>query len=192
MVIAMTAAKQNNVWTPANIVTMARIVLAPFVIAFIYFYAPAWWVLIFGFLAMITDKADGWLARRYGVSDLGTFLDPIADKVMLLGAFAVLVVNGWIWWLPAVAIAIREFAMSSWRSKLAREGISVPARKLAKYKTWFQSFTVAFALVPTVVDHHMWIVTTTLWFSVVITWVSFVQYVIDGSSKVKMRQFSGK
>jgi CDP-diacylglycerol---glycerol-3-phosphate 3-phosphatidyltransferase len=188
MVIAMTAAKQNNVWTPANIVTMARIVLAPFVIAFIYLYAPAWWVLIFGFLAMITDKADGWLARRYGVSDLGTFLDPIADKVMVLGAFAVLVTNGWMWWVPAALIAVRELAMSSWRSKLAREGISVPARKLAKYKTWFQSFTVAFALVPGVVDHHLWIVTITLWLSVAITWVSFIQYVIDGSSKVKMQR----
>jgi CDP-diacylglycerol--glycerol-3-phosphate 3-phosphatidyltransferase len=186
MVLAMEAAKRN-VWTPANIVTMSRIVLSPFVIAAIYWYAPAWWVLIFGFLSMITDKADGYLARRYGVSDLGTFLDPIADKVMVLGAFAVLVIHGWIWWVPAVLIAVREFAMSWWRSKLARQGIGVPARRLAKYKTWFQSFTVAAALVPGVVDDHRWIVSSLLWFSVAITWLTFVQYIKDGSSKVKMR-----
>jgi CDP-diacylglycerol--glycerol-3-phosphate 3-phosphatidyltransferase len=186
MAIAMGAAKRT-ILGPANIVTMSRIALAPFVIAAIYWFAPAWWVLIFGFLAMITDKVDGYLARRHGVTDLGTFLDPIADKVMVLGAFAILVLLGWVWWLPVALIAIREFAMSSWRSKLARRGISVPARKLAKYKTWFQSLTVAVALVPGVVDHARWSVTTLLWVSVVITWITFVQYLIDGSSKVNAR-----
>lgn len=179
---------RRTILTPANVVTIIRIVLAPFVVASIYWFAPAWWVLIFGFFSMITDKADGYLARRYGVTDLGTFLDPLADKVMVLGAFAVLVILGWVWWLPVVIIAGREFAMSWWRSKLARQDIAVPARKLAKIKTWSQSLTVAAALVPGVVDNAMWVVTTLLWVSVVITVVTFVQYVTDGSSKVKMQR----
>jgi CDP-diacylglycerol--glycerol-3-phosphate 3-phosphatidyltransferase len=187
MALAMDAVKKQ-VWGPANIVTMSRIALAPFVIAAIYWFAPAWWVLIFGFLAMMTDKADGWLARRHGVTDLGTFLDPIADKVMVLGALAVLVVLEWVWWLPAALIAVREFAMSWWRSKLARQGVSVPARKLAKYKTWFQSVTVAAALTPGVIDDARWVLTSLLWFSVALTWITFVQYLMDGSSKVKMKR----
>lgn len=187
MAIAMDAPKRT-ILGPANLVTMSRIALAPFVIAAIYWFAPAWWVLIFGFLAMITDKVDGYLARRHGVTDLGTFLDPIADKVMVLGAFAVLVVLEWMWWVPATLIAVREFAMSWWRSKLARHSISVPARRLAKYKTWFQSVTVAVALVPGVMDNARWLVTSLLWFSVVITWVTFAQYLADGSSKVKMKR----
>jgi CDP-diacylglycerol--glycerol-3-phosphate 3-phosphatidyltransferase len=187
MAIVMDAAKPS-IWGPANLVTMSRIVLAPFVIAAIYWFAPAWWVLIFGFLAMMTDKADGWLARRHGVTDLGTFLDPIADKVMVLGALAVLVILEWVWWVPVALIAVREVAMSWWRSKLARQGISVPARKLAKYKTWFQSWTVALALIPGVVDDARWALSSLLWFSVVLTWVTFVQYLLDGSSKVKMQR----
>lgn len=168
------------VWTPANVVTMVRIVLSPVVIVAIYLWAPSWWVLIFGFLSMITDKLDGYLARRYGTSELGIFLDPLADKFMVIGALTVLVVKGWAWWLPVALIAAREFAMSSFRSRMARKGISVPARRLAKWKTWAQSFTVAFALVPGVVDDARWIVTAMLWLSVVVTLYTFWQYVSDG------------
>src|SRR4051812_29898608 len=89
------------VWTPANVVTVARMLLSPVVVVTIYWYAPSWWVLVFGFLSMITDKVDGYLARRYGVTELGAFLDPLADKFMVLGSLAILVVKGWIWWLPA-------------------------------------------------------------------------------------------
>lgn len=187
MTVAEAAVTKRTILTPANVVTMSRIVLAPFVIASIYFFAPAWWVLIFGFLSMITDKADGWLARRYGVTDLGIFLDPIADKVMVLGSLTVLVVLGWAWWLPVVIIAARELAMSWWRSRLARQGVSVPARYLAKVKTWSQSLTVAAALAPGVTDHALWVVTVMLWVSVAITVITFVQYIVDGTSKVKMQ-----
>src|SRR5215469_8610750 len=90
----------RTILTLANVVTALRIVLSPVVVFVIYQYAPAWWVLIFGFCAMITDRIDGILARRYGTSELGIFLDPLADKFMVLGSLAVMVVRGWIWWLP--------------------------------------------------------------------------------------------
>lgn len=172
----------RTIATPANGVTALRIALAPVVVLIIYFYAPAWWVLAFGFVAMYTDKIDGWLARRYGVTALGTFLDPLADKVMVLGALSVLVAKGWVWWLPVAIIALREFAMSWWRSKLARKGISVPARRLAKWKTWVQSVAVAVALVPGVVTDARWLLTAMIWASVAITIVSFAQYVKDSKS----------
>jgi CDP-diacylglycerol--glycerol-3-phosphate 3-phosphatidyltransferase len=174
---------RRAVWTPANVVTMSRIALAPAVVVAIYWWAPAWWVLIFGFLAMITDKVDGWLARRYGVTDLGTFLDPLADKFMVLGALAALAVLEWVWWVPAALIALREVAMSSWRSRLARQGVSIPARPLAKFKTWSQSCTVALALAPGVVDDARWVLSTALWFSVCLTYVTFAQYVWDGRKR---------
>jgi len=170
----------HAVLTPANVVTMLRIALSPVVVVVIALYAPAWWVLVFGFLSMITDRVDGVLARRYGTSDLGAFLDPLADKLMVLGSLAVLVGRGWVWWLPAALIAAREVAMSWWRSRLARRGVSVPARKLAKWKTWSQSCTVALALVPGVVDDARWVLTSALWLSVALTLVTFGQYVRDG------------
>lgn len=164
---------------------MLRILLAPVVIAVIYLYAPAWWVLTFGFCAMITDRLDGFLARKYGSTELGTFLDPLADKVMVIGALAALVALGWVWWLPVSIITARELAMSAYRSKLAHSGISVPARQLAKWKTWVQSLTVAFALVPTVMDEHRWVVTSMIWLSALLTLVTFCQYIVDGHKKAE-------
>ncbi len=175
---------RHAVRTPANIVTSLRILLTPVVVAVIYFYAPAWWVLIFGFASMMTDQLDGYLARRYGTSKVGAFLDPLADKLMVLGALGVLVAKGWVWFFPVVVIAVREVAMSWWRSKVARRGISIPARRSAKYKTWTQSFTVAFAITPGVVDDHRWLLTTMLWISVVYTVVTFAQYLRDGQASL--------
>lgn len=183
MAVAPQRVSSHAIRTPANAVTALRIALSPVVIWVIYAYAPAWWVLLFGFLSMITDRIDGVLARRYGTSALGTFLDPLADKVMVLGSFGALVALGWIWWLPAALIASREVAMSWWRSRLARQSISVPARPLAKVKTWSQSCTVALALVPGVVDGHRWLLTTALWVSVALTLLTFAQYVRDGRAR---------
>jgi len=168
--------------TPANAVTTVRILLTPVVIVVIYRYAPAWWVLAIGFVSMMTDHLDGYLARRYGTSEFGAFLDPLADKLMVLGSLYALVALGWVWWLPVTLIAVREVAMSSWRSRLARNGVSVPARKSAKYKTWTQSFAVAAALVPGIVSNHRWIVTSIVWLAVAFTLLTFLQYVRDARS----------
>lgn len=173
-------AGEHTIMTPANGVTLLRILLAPVVVAAIYFYAPAWWVLIFGFLSMITDRVDGWLARKYGVSALGTFLDPLADKIIVLGAFGALVALDWVWWVPAFLIAARELAMSFWRSRLAKRGISVPATELARFKTWAQSVAVAIALTPGVVEHAKWVLDAAVWFAVAITMITFAQYIRGG------------
>jgi len=170
--------------TPANAVTTLRILLTPVVVGVIYFYAPSWWVLIFGFFSMMTDQLDGYLARRYGTSKVGAFLDPLADKLMVLGSLIVLVALEWVWWLPVAIIIVREVVMSAWRSVVARKGVAIPARKSAKYKTWMQSFTVAIALVPSVVDDHRWLLTTMLWVAVAFTVVTFVQYVRDGRASL--------
>ena len=180
MTVTAPPVSSHAIRTPANAVTALRIILAPVLIAVIYFYAPAWWVLVFGFVAMFTDRIDGILARRYGTSSFGAFLDPIADKLMVLGALSVLVVKGWAWWLPVALIAGREVAMSWWRSKrVAGRGPAIAPRRLAKLKTWSQSFTVAFALTPGVVDNSLWIVTSMLWLSVAMTLYTFWQYVED-------------
>lgn len=176
---------RHAVRTPANIVTMLRIILAPVVVYAIYNYGPAWWVLVFGFLAMITDRVDGILARRYGTSKLGILLDPIADKIIVLGSLFALVARDWVWWLPVALITAREIGMSYFRSYYARKGVYVSARYLAKIKTWAQSFVVAFALVPGLVTDHKWILTSMLWVALTLTLVTFAQYVFDGRPTTK-------
>ncbi len=187
MTLAQQPVSRHTLRTPANAVTALRILLAPVLVAAIHYYAPAWWVLAFGFLAMITDRIDGMLARRYGTSAVGTFLDPLADKLMVLGAMGALVANGFVWWVPVVLIAAREVGMSYWRSELARKGVSVPARPSAKYKTWTQSFTVALAITPGVVDNYSWLLNVVLWASVAITYVTLAQYLTDSRKPASAR-----
>ena len=165
--------------TPANIMTLVRILLTPFVIVAIYLSAPSWWVVLFAFVVMFTDRVDGILARRYGTSSIGTFMDSLADKVLVLGSMIILVATDDFWWLPVAIIALREVAMSVWRSRLASRGISVPARQSGKYKVWVQSLAVGLALIPGVQSHAALVVDLCLWVAVAFTAYSFAQYVFD-------------
>ena len=104
--------------TPANVVTIARIVATPFLLVAIAADHSSWlslglWILLAG-----TDGVDGWMARRHGTTRSGAFLDPLADKLLVLGAMAVLVAVDVFWWLPVALVAGRELAMSVYRLSL--------------------------------------------------------------------------
>ena len=79
---------------------------------------------------------------------LGAFLDPIADKLIVLGGLGVLAERGDIWWWPVLVIAARELGVSAFRSWSSRRGTSLPARKLGKYKAFLQYMTVGSVLLP--------------------------------------------
>jgi CDP-diacylglycerol--glycerol-3-phosphate 3-phosphatidyltransferase len=111
----------------------------------------------------------------------GAFLDPLADKALVLGAMWALVVDGGFWWLPVLLITAREVGISAFRSYWGRRGLAVPARFWAKIKTVVQSLAVALALVPPIADNHAWIAEGTLWVAVVLTLVTGAQYVLEGS-----------
>ena len=101
------------------------------------------------FVLCATDGIDGYLARRHGTTRSGAFLDPLADKVLVLGAMFSLVGNGVFWWCRSLIIAAREVVISVYRSVRRRQrGVSVPASQLAKYKTLCQQLAVGFALLP--------------------------------------------
>ncbi len=128
----------------------------------------------------VTDWLDGQLARRYGVSKSGAFLDPLADKILVLSAMAMLVARDVFWFLPVLLIATREIAMSLYRSIVARGGISIPARKSAKYKTFVQQVCVGFTLLPWVATNATWVAISLLWLAVVLTLGTGWQYLRDG------------
>ena len=132
------------------------------------------WIAVAG-----SDALDGWVARRQGSTSSGAFLDPLADKVLVLGALTVLVIKSRIWWLPVALIAAREVAISGYRSYVGRRGISVPARRWAKIKTIVQEVAVGFALLPFTSDDK-WVATAVLWVAVALTLVTGVQYLLDG------------
>ncbi|MGH9060602.1 MAG: CDP-alcohol phosphatidyltransferase family protein, partial [Acidimicrobiales bacterium] len=119
---------------------------------------------------------DGYMARRQGVTRSGAFLDPLADKLLVLGAMAALVVDGELWWLPVGLIAAREVGMSVYRTRVGRRGVSVPAKGWAKAKCWAQVLTVGLALVPPVAGQAELTVDVMVWVAVVLTAWTGAQY----------------
>lgn len=164
--------------TPANAVTVGRLVFSPVLFVLIARSNDSWPALVLWIALAVTDGVDGWLARRHGATHSGAFLDPLADKALVLGALAALVVRGRFWWVPVALIAARELGMSAYRAWAGRRGVSVPARPLAKTKTVVQEVAVGFALLPLTAGAG-WPATTLLWVAVVLTVWSGLQYVVD-------------
>jgi CDP-diacylglycerol--glycerol-3-phosphate 3-phosphatidyltransferase len=161
--------------TWANALTVGRILLAPLLFAMIANRGASWPAAIFWMALCSTDFFDGWLARRQGATRSGAFLDPLADKVLVLGAMWMLWSRGVFWWPPVVIITVREVAVSVYRSVVAARGVSVPAKPLAKLKTVTQQLAVTFALLPPTHD-KTWLWGTLLWLAVILTVVTGLQY----------------
>lgn len=166
--------------TPANAVTVVRLLIAPLLFAMVASDGASWAALAFWVVLASTDGLDGWIARRQGATRSGAFLDPLADKVLVLGVMWALVQTDIFWWLPVALIALREIGISVYRSWKGRRGISVPARPWAKVKTVVQDVAVGFALLPSTVDRPG-IAITVLWIAVVLTLVTGAQYLLDGA-----------
>jgi cardiolipin synthase len=127
-----------------NLLTMSRIAVIPILVILLYFDGHFWrWVAFCLFaVACITDFFDGYLARsRKQVSELGRFLDPIADKLLVAAVILVLVaerrISGWSV-LPALIILCREILVSGLREYLAGVNVGMPVSQLAKWKTLLQ------------------------------------------------------
>jgi CDP-diacylglycerol---glycerol-3-phosphate 3-phosphatidyltransferase len=170
--------------TPANAVTLTRLGLSPILLVVIASGGASWFALSGWVVLTASDGIDGYIARRQGVTSSGAFLDPLADKVLVLGALAALVVRGDLWWFPAGLIAVREVAVSVFRSRLAQRGISVPARWWAKVKTVVSEVAIGFALLPPTTDVQ-WFYKGLIWVAVVLTLVTGVQYFSEGGRKVR-------
>jgi CDP-diacylglycerol--glycerol-3-phosphate 3-phosphatidyltransferase len=163
--------------TWANLITVSRIVLSPVMFLVIPDHERGSW-LAFGlwFVLCVSDGVDGYLARRHGTTASGAFLDPLADKVLVLGAMFVLVKHGVFPLLPVAIIAAREFVISVYRTFVASKGVSIPASQLAKWKTLFQQLAVGFALWPWFAVDASWWWLSLLWIAVVLAVASGAQY----------------
>lgn len=128
-------------WTPANVVTVVRIACIPVLAAMML----ATWgdesvkaivCLVFFGLISLTDTLDGYLARsRNEVTTFGKFMDPIADKLLVMAALLALVEQGGLTaWVPLVIVS-REFLVSGLRMVAASCGVVIAASGLGKAKT---------------------------------------------------------
>src|SRR5438445_5928061 len=165
--------------SPADQLTVARALSVPIVIVLYAwdFHGHAYWATAVFCLAMTTDFFDGKLARRHGRSSaLGSLLDPIADKVLVLGTMVMLVglhvVPGWM----IAAIVVREVLITGLRQAAIERGIVLAARDLGKLKTWAQAIAAAlggFAAAGAWSKDVAW---WSLLVAVVLTWVSGLDY----------------
>lgn len=165
--------------TPANLVTIVRLLVAPLLFAMISDQPSGW--LVWGLWAALslTDGIDGWIARRHGTTRSGAFLDPLADKVLVLGALFALVAVGRFPVWPVAIIAAREVFISLYRMWWGKHGLAMPARRSAKLKTLVQTIAVAAVLFPPTTD-IIWLGDWLLYAATALAVISAVQYVIDG------------
>lgn len=166
--------------TPANALSMVRVLAAPAYGLLLARAGPDSWLLWSLWVVLaFSDRLDGSLARRHGATRSGAFLDPLADKLLVLAALSALASLGTVGWWPVGLIAARELAMSAFRTYAGRRGVSIPARPLAKIKTLFQDLAVGFAVLPLTAGVPG-IAATVLWLAVALTVVTGGEYVLDG------------
>ena len=137
--------------TYANQITILRIFLIP-VMVLVFFLNqenPRYYLTSIFFIAAITDYLDGYLARKMKqVSKLGKFLDPVADKLLVVSSLLLLLVdnNNVIIFIPICIIVLREVLISALREWVARENFKKPldVNNFGKLKTLFQMFSIGF------------------------------------------------
>jgi CDP-diacylglycerol--glycerol-3-phosphate 3-phosphatidyltransferase len=124
-----------------NLLTLARVAAIPLLVVIMLSdtrEAGFWAAALFG-IAAVTDFIDGWLARKWGVvTVLGKFLDPLADKLIVMAALIMLIPFNRV---PAWAVFLllaREIIITGLRSIASSEGIVIDASDLGKYKTIYQ------------------------------------------------------
>lgn len=185
------AAKVFNV---PNTLSLVRVFLAPLVLLFLtvritapvkfldnfnLIETPSWGDVLAGavfIVAAITDSLDGYIARKHRlVTTLGKFIDPLADKVLVIAAMIALVdlhrVPAWI----VLVIITREFVVTGLRLVAAAEGVVIAASKGGKIKTVFQ--IIALSMLILQVPGGMFV----MWIAMILTVWSGMEYLINGS-----------
>lgn len=170
-----------------NKLTVSRLYMTALMVLFLsihfqYSYLAAFFLFI---LAAITDALDGHLARtKYGVSDFGKLMDPLADKVLTSAAFISFVQLNMIPAWFAVTIVTREFMVTGLRLLVAGRGTIMPAGIWGKLKTIFQMIAISLGLLMLGLGdcgiesciYAYWLSDIVMWLALIFTVISGVEY----------------
>ncbi len=177
-----------------NILTISRIAIIPIIIAIFYldFGILSYQIAAFLFIvASITDFLDGYLARAYGAqSSFGRFLDPIADKLLVVMVIIMLVHSGAAAILPCLAIVGREILVSGLREFLAELHVSIPVSNLSKVKTATQMISIFLLILgdeASFIPHTHLIGTILLYISAIITIITGYIYLKLGLKHIQFK-----
>jgi len=174
-----------------NRLTIFRVILIPFILFFMYLlfdevqldsnqkYIIRWICITIFTIASITDFLDGYIARKKNLTSLfGSFLDPIADKFLVISVLVMLLALKSISPVVCILIILREIYIISLRLLASHQGFQVPVIWLGKVKTTLQMIAIPFLM-----HHHdLWILPsrtiglTALYLSVGLSIISAVSY----------------
>ena len=130
-----------------NKLTILRVIMIPFFVAAML-TGFKWLALVLFVVASLTDLADGKIARKYNlVTDFGKFMDPLADKMLVISALICLVGMGRIWTWIVILIVAREFIISGFRLIAVEKGKVIAASMWGKFKTTFQMIMVIMMII---------------------------------------------
>ena len=170
-----------------NLLTVIRIIFASLIALILIFFDSkiAYFISFILFsLAGVTDYFDGWLARKKGqISDLGRMLDPIADKILVISTFIILMSNNVIDGFNVIAALIiiyREIFISGLREFLGNKSFVVKVTKLAKWKTAIQFITIlAFLGSQVINDFYMYTVIINIFIEFICTLLIWITSLIS-------------
>jgi CDP-diacylglycerol--glycerol-3-phosphate 3-phosphatidyltransferase len=165
--------------TAADKLTVARAAAVPLVVVLYAWNFPDhnYWATAAFCIAMTTDFFDGRLARRQGrTTSVGSLLDPIADKVLVLAVLVMLIEQGVAPAWMVAAIVVREVLVTGLRQAAIERGVVLAARDLGKLKTWAQAVAAAVAGFAAAGAWGHSVAWWALLVAVVLTWVSGLDY----------------
>jgi len=176
--------------TTADQLTLARVASAPLVVVLfsLHFHNHDYWGTAVFCVAMSTDWFDGRIARRSGrTSSFGSLLDPVADKVLVLATLVVLLDQGVFRAWMVAAIVARELLITGLRLAALERGVVISARDLGKLKTWSQAIAAAAG---GIAAGGAWSTSVSWWLllvSVILTWVSGLDYARSAPGVLRSR-----
>lgn len=162
--------------------TWSRVAICPFIVVCIVINTPVsgWIAAVLFILGGITDWLDGSLARKWNVqSNMGRFMDPIADKVLVSSALIMMITVGSVGAILVLLLLVRDILIGGIRSVAAADGLVIDAKAAGKWKTALQmgaipALMIDFSFIGLPIHQ---VATAVLWVSVVLSIISGVQYV---------------
>ena len=168
-----------------NKLSIARALCIPAIVVLLYMKDETCRIAagILFILAALTDLLDGKIARKYNlVTDFGKFIDPVADKLLVLTTLVMLVRGGWMEAWVVIIILCRELAVDGLRMVAVGQGKVIAAGPLGKWKTTFQMVTIALILLLNLGCFETWYTCLLTAGTVLLTLVSAVDYFVRNKS----------
>ena len=173
--------------TTANKITILRVILVPVLVVLMYLKLHYWALAVF-IIASLSDTLDGYIARHYNqVSDFGKFMDPLADKMLVLAAMTMFVewhaMPAWV----LIIVLVREFAVSGLRLVAVDNGRVIAAAWSGKIKTTVTMVGIIVMMAIGIPQEIEWL-NTTVWILIAATTVySGAEYFIKNKDVLSFK-----